>query len=83
MTRQERHDEVVRLSKSLGLSAESIDNNSWHIRGTDGYCGLLVYNQRLRLWKALGGCLDKAHFGELVTLLNLLACTSVDSANNS
>lgn len=78
MTRQERHDEVVRLAANLGLAAERADNNSWHVRGPDGYRGLLAYNQRSGVWKALGGGLGKVHFGELGELLNLLACTRAD-----
>ena len=73
MTRQERHDEVVRLAANLGLTAERIDNNSWHVQGPDGcYRGLLVYNQRSGVWKMLGRD-GKAYFGELDELLNLLA----------
>jgi len=73
-TRKERHEEVSKLAATLGLRAERIDSSSWHVWGTDGYRGLLTYNQRNGLWKALGGRLDKAHFGELLSLLNLLAC---------
>lgn len=75
MTRQERHDEVAKLAGNLGLTVERADNNSWHIRGGDGYRGMLTYNQRSGVWKALGGTLSKAHYGALGGLLNLLACS--------
>ena len=74
MTRAERHDQVCRLAAGLGLRADQANTNEWHVRGPDGYRGLLLYNQRSGVWKALGGGLSKAHFGELGGLLNLLAC---------
>jgi hypothetical protein len=83
MTRKER-DEVVRLlAASLNLTAEPTGNNSWHVWSTNGYRGLLSYNQRSGVWKVLGGVFDKAHFGELVAMFNLLACTKADPDPNA
>lgn len=72
MTRKERHDEVVRLVRDIGMLAVRADSNSWHVWSQDRYHGMLVYNQRSGVWKALGSD-GKAHFGELGELLNLLA----------
>lgn len=72
MTRKERHDEVVSLATHFGLDAKRADSNSWHVWSQDRYHGMLVYNQRSGVWKALGSD-GKAHFGELGELLNLLA----------
>jgi hypothetical protein len=80
MTRQERHDEVVRMAGNLGLTVEPAGAlgkiaNDWYISGPDGHRGTLVYNQRSGVWSALGGSLSKRHYGELGGLLNLFACS--------
>jgi len=71
-TRQERHNKVIQMAALLGLTVERSDSSSWHVWGTDGYRGLLTYNQRNGLWKVLDSS-GKAHFGEPWELLSLLA----------
>jgi hypothetical protein len=66
---------VEELAGKLGLQIKRTANNDWAVSGPEGHRGMLSYNQKSGVWKAIGGSLSKAHYGEVGGLLNLFACT--------